>query len=302
MCGVVGLLARGRGDLGVDLDAMSAAVAHRGPDDVGRWVDPDAGVALGHRRLSIVDLSAAGHQPMTSADGRWVLVLNGEIYDHADHRRRLEGDGVAFRGRSDTEVLLELIARRGPEAAVAAVDGMFALAVWDRRDRVLVLARDRVGEKPLYYGRVGDAFAFASELGALRRLPHTSTTPDPQAVADYLRYGFVPAPRSIVPGIDKLPAGCVVRVTSPAAVSDPVPYWSLAAVAASGLADPLALDDRELVQLADAALRESVAPSARGRRAGRDVPVRGRRLLHDRCARPGGEHPAGAHLHGRRGW
>lgn len=268
MCGVVGLLTHGGGDLGVDLDAMSAAVAHRGPDDVGRWVDPDAGVALGHRRLSIVDLSAAGHQPMTSADGRWVLVLNGEIYDHADHRRRLEGDGVAFRGYSDTEVLLELIARQGPEAAVAAVDGMFALAVWDRRDRVLVLARDRVGEKPLYYGRVGDAFAFASELGAVRRLPGASCTPDPQALAAYLRYGFVPAPRSIVPGIDKLPAGCVVRVTSPAAVSEPVPFWSLAAVAAAGLADPLALDDRELVQLADAALRESVR-----RRLEADVPV-----------------------------
>jgi asparagine synthase (glutamine-hydrolysing) len=145
MCGVVGLLTHGGGGLGADLDAMSAAVAHRGPDDVGRWLDRDAGVALGHRRLSIVDLSAAGHQPMTSADGRWVLVLNGEIYDHADHRARLEGDGVAFRGHSDTEVLVELIARRGPEAAVAAVDGMFALAAWDRRDRVLVLARDRVG-------------------------------------------------------------------------------------------------------------------------------------------------------------
>ena len=205
---------------------------------------------------------------MTSADGRWVLVLNGEIYDHADHRARLEGDGFVFRGHSDTEVLLELIARRGPEAAVAAVDGMFALAAWDRRDRVLVLARDRVGEKPLYYGRVRDAFAFASELGAIRRLPHTSTTPDPQALADYLRYGFVPAPRSIVPGINKLPAGCVVRVTSPTTVSEPVPYWSLAAVAAAGLADPLALDDRELVMLAGAALRESVH-----RRLEADVPV-----------------------------
>ncbi|GAA4407701.1 asparagine synthase (glutamine-hydrolyzing) [Fodinibacter luteus] len=268
MCGLVGLLAPVGRDLGDDLDALSAAVAHRGPDDHGRWLDEGAGVALGHRRLSIVDLSAAGHQPMTSADGRWVLVLNGEIYDHAHHRRRLQGEGVAFRGHSDTEVLLELIARTGPEAAVAAVDGMFALAAWDRRDRVLVLARDRLGEKPLYYGRVGDAFAVASELGAIRRLPQVGTTPDPQALAEYLRHGFVPAPLSILPGIRKLPAGCTVRVTGPTSVPEPVPYWSLAGVAASGLADPLELDDRELVRLADTALRESVH-----RRLEADVPV-----------------------------
>lgn len=162
----------------------------------------------------------------------------------------------------------ELIARTGPEEAVAAVDGMFALAVWDRQDRVLVLARDRVGEKPLYYGRVGDGFAFASELGAIRRLPQVGSTPDPKALAEYLRYGFVPAPNSILPGIHTLPPGCVVRVTTPTTVSDPVPYWSLVAVAAAGLADPLELDDRELVQLADSALRESVH-----RRLEADVPV-----------------------------
>ena len=144
---------------------MSAAVAHRGPDDRGRWIDPEAGVALAHRRLSIVDLSPAGHQPMTSADGRWVIVLNGEIYDHTDHRGHLEAKGIRLRGHSDTEVLLELIAEVGPEAALSAVDGMFALAAWDREERELVLARDRMGEKPLYYGRVGSSFAFASELG-----------------------------------------------------------------------------------------------------------------------------------------
>ena len=247
---------------------MSDAVAHRGPDDAGRWLDAEIGVGLAHRRLSIVDLSPAGHQPMVSADGRWVLVLNGEIYDHHEHRQRLEGEGVRFRGHSDTEVLLELIARRGPEAALAAVDGMFALGAWDRQERVLVLARDRLGEKPLYYGRVGAAFAFASELGAIRRLPQCPTEPDPQALGEYLRFGFVPSPLSMLPGIHKLPAGCVLRVSARGEPGIPVPYWSLVDVAHAGLASPLSAGDDELVDLADAALRRSVE-----RRIEADVPV-----------------------------
>lgn len=247
---------------------MSSAVRHRGPDDDGHWADHDHGVALGHRRLSIVDLSPAGHQPMVSADGRWVLVLNGEVYDHPAHRARLESHGVTFRGHSDTEVLLELIARDGPQAALAAVDGMFALGAWDREKRVLFLARDRVGEKPLYYGHVGRAFAFASELGAIRRLPGAPTEPDPPALSEYLRLGFVPAPHSILPGIRKLPAGCVVHIDEHGAVDEPRPYWSLVDVAETGLGDPLALDDTQLVDLADEALRNSV-----GRRLEADVPV-----------------------------
>ena len=268
MCGVVGLMAPGRRELADQLDGMSSAVAHRGPDDLGRWLDPEVGLALGHRRLAVVDLSAAGHQPMVSADGRWVLVLNGEIYDHTDHRRKLEAQGVRLRGHSDTEVLLELIARSGPEAAVAAVDGMFALALWDRRERQLVLARDRLGEKPLYYGQVGDAFTFASELNAIRQLPGVATTPDPEALAEYLRFGFVPAPHSILEGVRKLPPGCIVRVTSSGCPGEPVPYWSLDRVAAAGLSDPLSVGDDELVALADSVLRESVH-----RRLEADVPV-----------------------------
>lgn len=268
MCGVVGLLSPDIDALTDGVHRMSAAVRHRGPDDHGVWLDDTAGVALGQRRLSIVDLSPAGHQPMVSADGRWVMVLNGEIYDHHDHRALLESQGVQFRGHSDTEVLLELIARVGTEDALAAVDGMFALGLWDRRDRVLVLARDRVGEKPLYYGRVGSAFAFASELGAIRRLPHAPSQPDPLALAEYLRFGFVPSPLSILPGIRKLPAGCALRVSASGQASEPVPYWSLRSVAASGLASPLSADDHELVDLADAALRRSVR-----RRIEADVPV-----------------------------
>jgi asparagine synthase (glutamine-hydrolysing) len=267
MCGVVGLMAPSRRELAEQLDRMSSAVAHRGPDDHGRWLDQEVGLALGHRRLAVVDLSVAGHQPMVSADGRWVLVLNGEIYDHVDHRRHLESQGVSLRGHSDTEVLLELIARSSPETAVAAVDGMFALAVWDRRDRRLVLARDRLGEKPLYYGRVGDAFAFASELNAIRGLPEVATTPDPGALAQYLRFGFVPAPHSILDGVRKLPPGCIVRVTG-GSPGEPVPYWSLSQAAAAGLSDPLTVGDDELVALADRVLRESVH-----RRLEADVPV-----------------------------
>jgi asparagine synthase (glutamine-hydrolysing) len=247
---------------------MSSTVAHRGPDDHGRWLDPEVGLALGHRRLAVVDLSPAGHQPMVSADGRWVLVLNGEIYDHSEHRRGLESQGVGFRGHSDTEVLLELVARSGPEAAVAAVDGMFALALWDRRDRQLVLARDRMGEKPLYYGRVGDAFAFASELSAIRGLPGVATSPDPEALAEYLRFGFVPSPHSILEGVRKLLPGCIVRVTSDGCPGEPVAYWSLSRVAAAGLSDPLDVGDDELVALADRVLRQSVH-----RRLEADVPV-----------------------------
>lgn len=268
VCGVVGLIAPGSTNLRDDLERMSARIAHRGPDDHGVWLDTSVGVALGHRRLSIVDLSSMGHQPMESSDGRWVLVLNGEIYDHEAHRRRLAVRGLTFRGSSDTEVLLALIAQDGVERALSAIDGMFALAAWDRQEQVLYLARDRVGEKPLYYGRVGQAFAFASELHAIRTLPGVPTTPDPSAVAEFLRYGFIPAPLSILPGIHKLPPGSIVRVDAQGEAGPPEPYWSLLGVAEAGLADPLDLADEELVELADNSLRTAV-----GRRLVADVPV-----------------------------
>lgn len=268
MCGIVGLLGRDPRALRSDLDRMSACVAHRGPDDEGVWLDPDASVALGHRRLSIVDLSAAGHQPMVSADGRWVLAFNGEVYDHADHRRFLESRGVALRGLSDTEVFLELQAFIGLEAALQRIDGMFSLALWDRCDRELFLARDALGEKPLSYGIVGGRFAFASEVSALRLLPGAPTVPDPGAVAEFLRRGFVPAPLSIMPGVSKVPPGCIVRVDAKGVAGEPEPYWSLLDVAEAGLASPLKMGDDDLVDMADAALRMSVS-----RRLLADVPV-----------------------------
>jgi asparagine synthase (glutamine-hydrolysing) len=269
MCGVVGILAPDGGQAPVGLlERMSAAVAHRGPDDQGTWIDPDAGIALGHRRLSIVDLSPAGHQPMVSADGRWVLVFNGEVYDHADHRAALVSSGVRPRGGSDTEVLLELIARHGVVEAIQRIDAMFAFGVWDRQRRELTLARDRLGEKPLYYGRVGGRFAFASELIALRQLPGAPRSVDPAALAEYLRYGFVPAPLSILPGISKLPPGTTVRITADGSPAQPEAYWSLDAVARAGTATACDLSDAELVDRAEQLLLRSVR-----RRLEADVPV-----------------------------
>jgi asparagine synthase (glutamine-hydrolysing) len=152
MCGVVGLIAPGAVGLSDDLGRMSDAVAHRGPDDAGRWVDSQAGVGLAHRRLSIVDLSPAGHQPMASPAGRYVITFNGEIYNHADLRRELERQGpqVAWRGHSDTETLLAGFDAWGVKATLQRAFGMFALGLWDKQERALILARDRLGEKPLY--------------------------------------------------------------------------------------------------------------------------------------------------------
>jgi asparagine synthase (glutamine-hydrolysing) len=182
---------------------MAHAILHRGPDDGDVWVDETAKVALAHRRLSILDLSPAGHQPMQSVCSRYVIVYNGEIYNWVELRRELESAELApeWRGHSDTEVLLAGIAAWGLEATLRRARGMFALALWDRAQRTLTLARDRIGEKPLYYGRVGDGFAFGSELKALRTLPESCFDTDPGALALMLRYGYVPAPYSIYRGI-----------------------------------------------------------------------------------------------------
>lgn len=212
MCGLAGILGPGSADPAL-ASAFAAALAHRGPDAEGQWADPAAGIALAHRRLSIVDLSPAGAQPMVSADGRWVLAYNGEIYDHAALRARLEAEAPRrWRGHSDTEVLLEAIAAWGVEAALARCNGMFALAAWDRVERRLVLARDRTGEKPLYVGAVGADLVFASELKAFRRHPAWRHAVEPRALGWLLELGYVPAPWSIHPGVFKLPAGSLLRL------------------------------------------------------------------------------------------
>jgi asparagine synthase (glutamine-hydrolysing) len=233
MCGIVGLAGRTAGLDATELEARARAMAdtvrHRGPDDDGVWSDADAGIALAHRRLSILDVTSGGHQPMLSSDGRSVIVFNGEIYNFQTLRARLSAFGHTFRSHSDTEVLLAAIVAWGVEATLREAVGMFAFAVWDRETRALVLARDRLGEKPLYYGWAGGSFVFASELKALRAHPEWDGTIDREALTLYLRHGYVPGPRSIYRGIHKLPPGTLLRLTTFVAGSlpEPEPYWSL---------------------------------------------------------------------------
>ncbi|HEV2865644.1 MAG TPA: asparagine synthase (glutamine-hydrolyzing) [Allosphingosinicella sp.] len=284
MCGIAGIVARGRADEGL-LRRMADAIAHRGPDDAGIWIDPRGAVGFGHRRLSIVDLSAAGHQPMTSRDGRWTLSFNGEIYNHAALRARLEarggGPGAAgapWRGHSDTETLLECISAWGVDEAIGASAGMFALSLWDESERRLHLIRDRMGEKPLYYGWVGGDFAFASELKAMRLLPGFDNGLDRRAVSLFTRLGYVPAPHSIFERIYKLEPGCILSATpedlrtplsqAPVAGTGLVQrYWSYGEAVESGLGAAVARET-EAVDRLEQALADAVRDQAMA-----DVPV-----------------------------
>jgi asparagine synthase (glutamine-hydrolysing) len=260
MCGIAGLLAPGEPDeaLRARATAMAGAMRHRGPDEQGVWSDPGT-VALGHTRLSIIDLSVAGRQPMHSASGRYVITFNGEIYNFPALRDELQRGGTAFRGGSDTEVLLAAIDAWGVREAVTRCAGMFAFGLWDRERRRLTLARDRVGEKPLYFGRVGAALAFASELKALRVLPGWSNELDLEALAAFFRYGCIPAPRSIHVGIEKLLPGELVEFDETGFVRQRVRYWDAAEVASRARSQRLVGDDPSVVEELDARLRRSVA-------------------------------------------
>ena len=250
---------------------MAATLIHRGPDDHGRWVDADGWVALSHRRLSVVDPSEHGHQPMVSTDGRWTLAYNGEIYNFGDLRRRLESVGTTFRGNSDTEVLLGAVQAWGLTRALEAAEGMFAVALWDRRERELHLIRDRFGEKPLYYGWVDGCLAFASELKAICALPGFTPELDRGAIALYLRHNCIPGPSSVYVGIAKLPPGTSLTVSTdgrPGHLAAPRPYWSARDTVEAALADPLDGSPEALTDHLDEVLDRSVA----GRMAA-DVPV-----------------------------
>lgn len=215
MCGIAGLMRANvlqRTDAERDVPAMARALTHRGPDDEGVWLDADAGVALCHRRLSIIDLSPLGHQPMISASGRYVIVFNGEIYNYLDLRRDLVARGAAFRGTSDTEVLLAAIEAWGVAAAIERAQGMFAIALWDRHERELFLARDRFGEKPLYYGICNGVLLFGSELKALREHASWDGEIDRDALSLFMQHDFIPAPFSIFKRIRKVRAGAIVSV------------------------------------------------------------------------------------------
>ena len=261
MCGLAGFLDRSSDRPSQQLRELAVRMAdtlrHRGPNDAGTWDDPPAGYAVGFRRLSIIDLSPHGHQPMPSDDGRFVLAFNGEIYNHADVRAEL-GDGRPYRGHSDTEVMLRAFERWGPDGATRRFVGMFAFALWDRRDRILTLGRDRLGEKPLYYGRFGDTFLFGSELKALRAHPAFRGEIDRDALAEFMRLGYVPAPMSIYRGVFKLPPGTLLTLTADGTPAKPVPYWSARDVILEGLANPFTHSPTEAVERLDAELRRTV--------------------------------------------
>lgn len=271
MCGIAGFFG-GKASTPT-VTAMIQTLRHRGPDDEGVWVDGEAGVAFGHRRLSIVDLSPAGHQPMVSPAGRFVITFNGEIYNHADLRRELEAQGhhIPWRGHADTETLLAGFDAWGIKPTLQRAFGMFAFALWDRRERTLTLARDRLGEKPLYYGRANRAksvFLFASELKALRQHPEFEPQVDREALSLFVRYLDVPAPLSIYQGIAKLEPGTMLTLRSSAAEPVIETYWSGADVARNGVAEPIADDP----QAATDAL-EQVLERAVGRQMMADVPL-----------------------------
>lgn len=275
MCGLTGGLSpRGFELLQGALPRMVDALVPRGPDDGGYWSDRDAGIALGHRRLAVVDLSPAGHQPMVSASGRWVIVYNGEIYNHLDIRNELAAkkDAAAWGGHADTETLLAGFDAWGVRATVERCVGMFAFAVWDRSERVLTLCRDRMGEKPLYYGWQGGGaeacFLFGSELASLKRHPVFSATLNREALGLFMRHTYVPAPHSIYEGIFKLPPGHLLSVSA----SRPEPvleqYWSIAKVAKDGAANPF---DGSAADVTNAL--ETLLTGAIGQQMMADVPL-----------------------------
>jgi asparagine synthase (glutamine-hydrolysing) len=284
MCGIAGIIGSSRVDE-QSVARMIGPIAHRGPDDQGIWFDADAQIGLGHRRLAIVDLSPAGHQPMHSADGRYVLTFNGEIYNHPELRKALEEQGAVpaggWRGHSDTEVLLEGISNWGLIETLKRSVGMFAFGLWDRQQRELSLVRDRFGEKPLYYGWAGRDFLFGSELKALRAHPQFNAAIDRRALRQFAARTYIPAPLSIYERVFKLPPASVLTINAEAAASprsSPPPegregglrlehYWSYRDVVQRGLADPIA-DEAEALD----ELERTLAAAIQGQSMA-DVPV-----------------------------
>lgn len=282
MCGIAGIFTKGRVDPEL-LTVMAGSIAHRGPDDQGIWTDDEAGIGFAHRRLSILDLSPQGHQPMHSASGRYVVCFNGEIYNHGEIRAELESRALTpeggWRGHSDTEVLLQAFEAWGLGPALERMIGMFALALWDRKERKLHLARDRFGEKPLYYGWVGDNLVFGSELKVLRCHPCFDKDIDRAALKAFSSRTYVPAPLSIYRGIFKLPPGCFLTLDRSSPATDVPPmegesgairlsrYWSYRNVVREGLSNPIG-DEAEALDALEAVLAAAIQ-----RQSFADVPV-----------------------------
>jgi asparagine synthase (glutamine-hydrolysing) len=278
MCGIVGFIggnwSRGPVAARAQVQSMAACIGHRGPDGSATWQDDERRVAFGHNRLAILDLSPAGDQPMRSPGGRYVIVYNGETYNHMELRRRLEEEGAqpAWRGHSDTETLLAAFEAWGVKETLQRSIGMFAFALWDRQERRLILARDRLGEKPLYYGWQGRgaerAFLFGSELKALSSHPAFGGEIDRQALTLYMRHAYVPAPYSIYVGMRKLLPGCLLTIGADDEAGTLQPYWSAAEAARNGVASPIAAGTSEILDQLEQVLSDAV-----GRQMLSDVPL-----------------------------
>lgn len=263
MCGILGFLNLLELSAEVALSRMVSSIIHRGPDASGIWHDESSGVALGHVRLSILELSDAGAQPMHSECGRFVISFNGEIYNHLELRTRLQAEGYSFvwRGHSDTETLLACFSAWGIEKTLQTTVGMFAIALWDKQEEKLTLARDRLGEKPLYWGWNGSTLMFASELKAFKAHPNFKAEINRDALALLLQFNSIPAPHSIYKGIEKLPAGSYVQISATNTRSSVavVSYWKLQAVMQAGLDNPFVGSASDAVAGLENILTQSIA-------------------------------------------
>ena len=266
MCGIAGVICKkfSGQELAGHSRKMASALTHRGPDDGGEWSDPSVGISLSHRRLSIIDQSSYGHQPMVSPSGRYIISYNGEIYNFNELRQELDAsattDHPEWKGHSDTEVILAAIDTWGLENALPRFIGMFAFALWDRRDRRLHLVRDRLGIKPLYYGWQGNSFLFGSELKALFPHPDFEKQIDREALALLMRFSYIPSPHSIYKGILKLLPGTVVTIdpNDLKALPEPVPYWSAKQAAEDGISSPFTGSEMEAIETLDTLLKKAV--------------------------------------------
>ncbi|MBU0800526.1 MAG: asparagine synthase (glutamine-hydrolyzing) [Alphaproteobacteria bacterium] len=268
MCGITGFFDTAKGAERPRLHAigtaMERAIAHRGPDDSGVWQDPDVPLVLAQRRLAIIDLSPEGHQPKESHSGRYMVVFNGEIYNFPALQQELEAAGVKFRGRSDTEIMLAAFDVWGVNRALQKLSGMFAFALWDRQERLIHFARDRMGKKPLYIGWAGSALVFGSELKALRAHPQFSATVDRRATTMYMRYAYVPPPYSIYQNVWQLPAGCRLTLRLPGVAAGenllPLiePYWHHPRKVEEAKQHEVARTDKEAIDGLETVLKEAV--------------------------------------------
>ncbi len=268
MCGIVGVVAQPGKRVDPDvLKRMTSCLTHRGPDGDGRWVSGDGRVGFGHRRLSVIDLSAAGRQPMVSASGRYVISYNGEVYNFSDLRKTLEAAGHRFHGHSDTEVMLAAFEQWGVEEATKRFIGMFVFALWDGKTQTLFLLRDRLGVKPLYYWESGGMLLFASELRALLAHPAAPREVSRDSLALFLRYGYVPGPHSIFAGVRKLPPGCLLAVR-PSSSPEMRRFWDIGDVVCEGSRSPFFGSEADAVDALEELIRDAIR-----RRMISDVPL-----------------------------